>query len=201
MIDLDAINWQKNPDGLVPAIIQDARTGHILMLGYMNEEALKKTIDSSNVTFYSRSKKRLWEKGEKSGNTLRFDSIYLDCDGDTLLIRAIPKGPTCHKNNISCFDAPELPLETIGELIETIRQRRNADQKSSYTKRLLDGGIEVCGAKVIEEAKELICATKSEGNLRTREEAADLLYHALVFLQSSQIDLFEVAEELKSRKR
>jgi len=201
MIDASTIDWRKNPDGLIPAIVQDARTGRVLMLGYMNEEALKKTIDSGNVTFYSRSKKRLWEKGETSGNTLKLNSIASDCDNDTLLIRAIPKGPACHKGTVSCFDAMELPLETIGELIGTIRQRTNADKKDSYTKRLLDGGLDVYGAKVLEEAEEVVRAAKAEGQQRTIEEIADLIYHLLVLLQGEKINLEEVAGVLRRRRR
>ena len=200
MIDPIALNWQKNPDGLVPAIIQNALTGRILMLGYMNEAAFNKTINSGNVTFYSRSRKRLWKKGETSGNTLKLDSISTDCDKDALLIRAIPKGPTCHKGITSCFEAPELSLETIGELIETVKQRRNANAKNSYTKRLLDGGLDVYGAKVLEEAEEVMRAARSEGKQRTIEEACDLLYHLLVLLRGSGVEIFEVAEELRIRR-
>lgn len=200
MTNPTTLNWQKNPDGLIPAIIQDARTGRVLMLGYMNEDALKKTIDSGNVTFYSRSKKGLWEKGETSGNTLKLDSVSADCDKDALLIRAIPKGPTCHQDTVSCFDAPELPFETVGELIETIRQRRNADAKSSYTKRLLDGGIDAYGAKVLEEAEEVVRAAREEGKQRTVEEVADLLYHLFVLLRGEEIEINEIAIELINRR-
>jgi len=199
MIDPSTLDWQKG-NGLIPAIIQDARTGRVLMLGYMNAESLKCTIDSGNVTFYSRSKKRLWEKGETSGNTLKLNSIYTDCDNDTLLIRATPKGPTCHKGDVSCFDASEIPLETIGELIETIKQRNNADVGSSYTKRLLDGGLEAYGAKVLEEAEEVVKAAGKEGKQRTIEEASDLLYHLLVLLKGQGIELDDIAMELIKRR-
>lgn len=201
MIDPRSLNWQKSPDGLIPAIIQDVRTGRILMLGSMNEEALRKTLDTGNVTFFSRSKRRLWKKGEASGNTLRLDSISHDCDNDALLIRAIPKGATCHRGTASCFNSPELPLEILGELIETIRQRKDADAKCSYTKRLLDGGLDVYGAKVLEEAKEVVGAARKEGKQRTVEEAADLLYHFFVLLKGENIGVEEISYELQKRKR
>jgi phosphoribosyl-ATP pyrophosphohydrolase/phosphoribosyl-AMP cyclohydrolase len=194
-------DWQKNSDGLLPAIIQDANTGQVLMLGYMNEEALGKTTETGFVTFYSRSKKRLWKKGETSGNTLELVSAAHDCDNDALLIRAIPQGPTCHTGNRSCFTADESPLETIGILIETIRSRSEVDSVDSYTKQLLTGGIEAYGAKVLEEAEEVVRAAKEEGKQRTIEEASDLLYHLLVLLCGEDIALEDITGELRKRRR
>jgi phosphoribosyl-ATP pyrophosphohydrolase/phosphoribosyl-AMP cyclohydrolase len=195
------INWQKSPDGLLPVIIQDDRTGRVLMLGFMNEDALKRTLQTSFVTFFSRSKRRLWEKGETSANRLKVASITSDCDLDALLIRAIPEGPTCHTGAISCFSADETALETLGTLIETIRSRSSPDApERSYTRSLLIGGVEACGAKVLEETKELVRAAKSEGRTRTIEEAADLLYHMLVLLRGQGIELHEVADELQRRQ-
>ena len=120
--DLSTLDWQKNPDGLLPAVVQDANTARVLMLGYMNEESLRRTQETGFVTFFSRSKQRLWKKGESSGNTLRFVSASADCDGDAILVRAVPAGPTCHTGETSCFAAEELGPETLGELVETIRQ-------------------------------------------------------------------------------
>jgi phosphoribosyl-ATP pyrophosphohydrolase/phosphoribosyl-AMP cyclohydrolase len=188
-------------DELLPAIIQDARTGKILMLGYMNNEALKQTKQTGFVTFYSRSKKRLWQKGESSGNTLKLVSVDTDCDRDALLIRAMPKGPTCHKGTTSCFDAEELPIETFGNLIMTIKERSSSSSDTSYTKKLLEGGIDAYGAKVLEEAEEVVRAARSEGKQRTTEEACDVLYHLLVLMQGEGIDFDEVADELRKRRK
>lgn len=193
-------DWQKNPDGLLPAIIQDARTGQVLMLGYMNEEALKQTQRTGFVTFFSRSKGRLWKKGETSGNTLQFLSATDDCDDDALLIRAIPTGPTCHTGERSCFGADESALETLGLLVETIRKRSESHDEASYTKQLLDGGIDAYGAKVLEEAEEVVRAARGEGKQRTIEEAADVLYHLLVLLRGEGIEIDDIAKELQRRR-
>ena len=171
------------------------------MLGYMNEEALRTTTESGFVTFYSRSKKRLWKKGETSGNVLEFISVANDCDNDALLIQAIPQDPTCHTGNRSCFTSEESPLETIGLLIETIRGRSEANSANSYTKQLLEGGIEAYGAKVLEEAEEVVRAAREEGKQRTVEEASDLLYHLLVLLRGQDVELTDIAEELRHRRR
>jgi len=193
--------WQNNPDTLLPAIVQDQNTGQVLMLGYMNKEAFLRTQKTGKVTFFSRSKQRLWEKGETSGNTLHFVSASVDCDGDALLIRAIPAGPTCHTGGRSCFSAEETAPETLGNLVETIRRRAKDGPSSSYTKQLLTGGIASYGAKVLEEAEEVVRAAKQEGKQRTIEEAADLLYHLLVLLEGEGIALTEVAGELRKRRR
>ncbi|MDD5055285.1 MAG: bifunctional phosphoribosyl-AMP cyclohydrolase/phosphoribosyl-ATP diphosphatase HisIE [Candidatus Peribacteraceae bacterium] len=213
MIDPATLNWQKSPDGLLPAIIQDSRSGTVLMLGYMNQAALESTLESGFVTFWSRSKRRLWKKGEASGNTLKIQSICADCDNDALLIRAIPAGPTCHTGKESCFMSlqsrrrvPDLrPADNayaiLDDLIETIRQRSTSKSKTSYTKQLLDGGIAAYGAKVLEEAEEVVRAARSEGKQRTIEESADLLYHLLVLLRGEGIEIDDVAEELRKRQR
>lgn len=197
---LPSLDWQKDPTGLLPVIIQDERTGQVLMLGYMNEDALTKTQETGFVTFYSRSKKRLWMKGEESKNTLSVVSISTDCDKDTLLIRAVPKGPTCHTGERSCFTLEEGPLETLGLLIETIRDRSQSTSGKSYTKELLDGGIEAYGAKVLEEAEEVVRAAREEGKQRTIEEASDVLYHLLVLLRGQDVELADFAAELKRRR-
>lgn len=201
MIDTSILDWQKNSDGLLPAIVQDCDTAQVLMLGYMNAEALEKTLDTKLVTFYSRSKKRLWQKGETSGNALDFVDVKLDCDGDALLVQARPRGPTCHRGIQSCFGNQELSVETIGLLVRTISERAASNDKNSYTKQLLDGGIQVLGAKVLEEAEEVVRAATSEGTKRTVEESADLLYHLLVMLKSQKIRLEDIASELRRRRK
>ncbi len=197
-LDLD---WQKNADGLLPAIIQDARTAEVLMLGFMNRVALQKTLETGFVNFYSRTKKRLWMKGETSGNTLSVQSVNTDCDRDTILIQAVPAGPTCHTGSRSCFGNDESTLTTFGLLVETIRDRSKESSDDSYTSSLLRGGRESYGAKVLEEAEEVVRASKEEGKQRTIEEAADLLYHTLVLLRGEGIELEDVAVELRKRRR
>lgn len=192
--------WQQNPNELIPAVVQDYNTSKVLMLGYMNLQAYVMTKDSNKVTFWSRSKKRLWQKGETSGNVLVLKNIYVDCDADTLLVQAEPLGPTCHTGTKSCFTEDELAIETLGELIRTIRQRSTSTAKQSYTKRLLEGGIESTGAKVLEESEELVRAAESEGKLRVAEEAADLLYHTLVLLEQQGVLFNEISEVLKERR-
>ena len=199
--DLSTLDWHKNRDGLLPAVVQDANTARVLMLGYMSEESLRCTQETGFVTFFSRSKERLWKKGESSGHTLRFVSASADCDGDAILVRAIPAGPTCHTGEQSCFTAPELAPETLGELVQTIRGRSESGSEASYTKRLLDGGVDAYGAKVLEEAEEVVRAAKSEGKTRAIEEAADVLYHLFVLLRGQGIELGDVAEELRRRRR
>jgi len=194
-------DWRKSADGLLPAVVQDANTAQVLMLGYMNEESLRETSETGYVTFFSRSKRRLWKKGETSGNTLRFVSASADCDRDAILIRAVPNGPTCHTGQTSCFDADELGPETLGRLTGTIRSRACSDAEASYTRRLLDGGVDAYGAKVLEEAEEVVRAARSEGKQRTIEEAADVLYHLFVLLRGEKVELAEVAEELRRRRK
>ena len=171
------------------------------MLGYMNEEAFNQTQKTKRVIFFSRSKKRLWQKGEASGNVLKLVSIQTDCDRDALLIKAIPKGPTCHTGTQSCFgEDSKAPLQVITGLIEVIKQRSEiGDPKSSYTKRLLDGGTDVVGEKVLEEAQELVKAAKKEGKKRTIEEAADLIYHMIVLLKATDISISDIEDELSRR--
>jgi phosphoribosyl-ATP pyrophosphohydrolase/phosphoribosyl-AMP cyclohydrolase len=198
--NLSTLDWKKSPDGLLPAVVQDARTARVLMLAYMNEESLRVTLATGFVTFFSRPKGRLWKKGETSGNTLRLVSASADCDSDAILVRAIADGPTCHTGQTSCFAAEELGPETLGELTETIRRRAEGGGEKSYTRRLLDGGVEAYGAKVIEEADEVVRAARGEGRQRTIEEAADVLYHLFVLLRGQGIELGEVAEELRRRR-
>lgn len=201
MIDPTTLNWQRTADCLLPAIVQDAGTGRVLMLGWMNEEAMRSTIRTGFVTFYSRSRKCLWRKGETSGNDLRLVECTMDCDRDALLLRAIPRGPTCHNGTASCFaDMEESPLETLGVLIRTIDERAAGKNERSYTRALLQGGISAYGAKVLEEAEEVVRAAREEGGQRTIEEAADVLYHLFVLLRGQNIGMNAVADELRKRR-
>ncbi|HET7673228.1 MAG TPA: bifunctional phosphoribosyl-AMP cyclohydrolase/phosphoribosyl-ATP diphosphatase HisIE [Candidatus Saccharimonadales bacterium] len=192
----DKIDFDKN-GGLVPAIIQDADSRQVLMLGYMNEEALDKTRKSGKVTFYSRSKNRLWVKGEESGNFLNLINIKEDCDKDTLLISAKPEGSVCHTGSHSCFGDEEFNLKTLEKDIE---KRADADPKESYTALLISGGVDKISDKIIEEAGEVVQAAEKETKQRLREESADLLYHLIVLLKAKKVSLNDVENELKSRR-
>ncbi len=191
------INFDKS-GGLVPAIIEDAATGQVLMLGYMNEQAYKQTLKSGQVTFYSRSKGRLWVKGEESGNSLTLVEIKEDCDGDALLIRANPSGPTCHTGSYSCFGEEKFSLRTLEKIIE---RRSAADPYASYTARLIKGGVKAAGEKVTEEAEEAVRAAASETKKRLVEEAADLFYHTMVLMHIKKVSLADVESELKDRRQ
>ena len=186
----------KKGNGLVPVIIQNSVTFQVLMLGYMNEEAFLITKKTKKVVFYSRSKERLWKKGETSGNELLVEKILTDCDSDTILIFAIPKGPTCHKGNISCFDN-DTNVGFIYSLENIIKERKNETSKESYTKYLLGRGTKHIARKVGEETVELILDLDNEERLKN--EFADLLYHMLVLLKSKNINLSEIDNVLKER--
>ena len=199
-IDGLRIDWEKG-NGLVPAIVQDARTLQVLMLGYMDRAALARTRKSGLVTFYSRTKNRLWKKGESSGNTLELERVEIDCDGDTLLVFARPKGATCHRGTTSCFGDDDAPgLGWLARLAAIIDARKTADPDESYTARLFADGIETMAKKVGEEGVEVaVSATSRDG--RVVEEAADLLYHLLVVLTASGRRLSEVIDVLRKRHR
>lgn len=173
------INFSKSPDGLIPAIIQDALTSQVLMLGFMNEEALAKTKLEGKVTFYSRTKERLWTKGETSNNFLLVKDILIDCDNDTILIKAAPQGPTCHTGDISCFGKVN---DTFGlqELEKVIRDRKNNPTEKSYTASLFEKGINKIAQKVGEEAVEIVIEAKDNNDELFLGEAADLMFHYLV---------------------
>ena len=193
------IDFEKGGD-LVPAIIQDADTQQVLMLGYMNEEALSATQDSGFVTFYSRSRQCLWRKGETSGNTLTLVDMAADCDQDTVLVRARPAGPTCHKGTISCFGnhGPQ-GLGWLAELTATIESRKAADPENSYTAKLLQGPLTKCAQKVGEEGVETVIAALSETDAALTAESADLLYHLMVLLTAKKLSLIDIVQELKTR--
>ena len=197
----DELDWAKG-DGLLPAIVQDAETGRVLMLGYMNAEALEKTRATGHVTFFSRSKQRLWTKGETSGNTLELVETRIDCDRDTLLVQARPHGPTCHTGTATCFgEAVRPPLAFLGELERVIEARRGADPASSYTAKLLDRGVKRCAQKVGEEGVEVALAATAGNRVELVNESADLLYHLLVVLAASEVGLEDVLKVLEDRHR
>jgi len=188
--------------GLLPAIVQDATTGKVLMLGYMNEEAYQKTLAEKTVTFFSRSKNRLWTKGETSGNFLHVVDIMIDCDRDTLLIKARPQGETCHTGADTCFDEHnQSNVLFIEYLKHIIRDRKEASPESSYTAKLFAKGINKIAQKVGEEAIELVIEAKDNNKELFLNEAADLLYHYLVLLEAKSIDLDEVIDILRQRHK
>ena len=195
------IDFEKG-GGLVPAIVQDAKTEQVLMLGYMNEASLAKTQDTGLVTFYSRSRKELWTKGETSGNTLKLQSITVDCDHDTFLVRATPTGPTCHEGTVSCFgDKGPDGLGFLAYLEDLIETRKSADADSSYTASLLNGPLRRAAQKVGEEGVETALAAVAETEDKLTSEAADLVYHLLVLLAAKEVKFESVIAELKSRHR
>jgi phosphoribosyl-ATP pyrophosphohydrolase/phosphoribosyl-AMP cyclohydrolase len=191
------IDFQKN-NGLVPVIIQDNTTMQVLMLGYMNEEAFVKTQQEKKVTFFSRSKNRLWTKGESSGNFLLVNEIRVDCDNDTILIKATPQGPTCHTGSISCFKE-KTSKGFLYQLQKTISGRIDNDDENSYTNKIFKKGINKVAQKVGEEAVELVIEAKDNNDELFKNEAADLLYHFLILLKAKKITLEEIEEVLESR--
>jgi phosphoribosyl-AMP cyclohydrolase / phosphoribosyl-ATP pyrophosphohydrolase len=197
------IDFNKNPDQLVPAIIQDASTNVVLMLGYMNKEAYQKTVETKKVTFFSRSKNRLWTKGEESGNFLHLIDLKIDCDADTLLIKAQPDGPTCHTGADTCWQEPN--VSTIGflsKLENTIKSRKeNAESNKSYVASLFEKGINKIAQKVGEEAVEVVIEAKDSNDELFLSESADLLFHYLILLQAKGYQLEDVIQVLKSREK
>jgi len=200
------IDFNKSPDGLVPAIIQDSNTSKVLMLGYMSHDALEKTKELGTVTFFSRSKQRLWTKGETSGNFLFVNEITADCDGDTILIKATPAGPTCHTGADTCFGEKNSQDTRIGEASflnylqkEVIRERKLNPQDESYTSSLFRKGINKIAQKVGEEAVEVVIESKDDDADLFKNEVSDLLFHLLVLLEQKNIDLDEVIGVLRSR--
>jgi len=206
------------PDGLVPAVVQDRADGRVLMLAWMDAEALATTLETGEVHFHSRSRDRLWRKGETSGNVLRLVDLAVDCDGDALLVTVDPIGPTCHRGTRSCFDANDAPAERVTQgfawlesLWSTIASRAAERPAGSYTTSLLEGGVDAAGRKVTEEATEVLMAAKDDAaaeasgadRATTRDalagEAADLVYHALVLLAERGVPPSEVVEVLRER--
>lgn len=190
-----------NSDGLVPAIIQDAKTKNVLMLGYMNAEAYEKTISTKQVTFFSRSKQRLWTKGEESGHFLNLVDIKNDCDDDTLLVQVNPIGPTCHTGSDTCWDEANIQhYGFLSELEEVIKNRKeNASSEMSYVASLFKKGINKIAQKVGEEAVEVVIEAKDENDNLFLEEGADLLFHYLILLQAKGYKLNDVTNVLQKR--
>lgn len=195
-------DFSKNPDQLIPAIIQDAITQKVLMLGYMNAESFEATQKLQKVTFFSRSKQRLWTKGEESGHYLNVQSIQLDCDQDCLLIQALPQGPTCHKGTDSCWgDENNHPLATLLELEAVIDSRKKENTADSYVASLFQAGINKIAQKVGEEAVETVIEAIANREELFMEEAADLFFHYLILLQSKGKTLKDIGAVLEKRKR
>ncbi|MEO6230858.1 MAG: bifunctional phosphoribosyl-AMP cyclohydrolase/phosphoribosyl-ATP diphosphatase HisIE [Ferruginibacter sp.] len=195
------IDFKKYSDGLVPAIIQDASTAKVLMLGFMNEEALAKTQELQQVTFYSRTKKRLWTKGEESGNFLIVKDIKADCDNDTLLIKVVPVGPVCHTGADTCWDEKNTDANFIFKLEEIIADRKNNPTDVSYTSSLFEKGINKIAQKVGEEAVELVIEAKDNDANLFKNEAADLLFHYLILLQAKGYSLQDITSILEQRHK
>ncbi|MBS1793107.1 MAG: bifunctional phosphoribosyl-AMP cyclohydrolase/phosphoribosyl-ATP diphosphatase HisIE [Acidobacteria bacterium] len=198
------IDFEKYADGLAPAVVQDAATGRVLMLGFMNREAFGKTTATGRVTFFSRSRRKIWTKGETSGNFLDVDEILVDCDADTILVRARPRGPVCHTGADTCFGERNEPAggsDFLFALERVIRERRENPTEDSYTSKLFAKGLNKIAQKVGEEAVELIIEAKDRDDELFRAEAADLLYHLLVLFAAKNIALEDVLDTLKRRRR
>jgi phosphoribosyl-ATP pyrophosphohydrolase/phosphoribosyl-AMP cyclohydrolase len=193
------IDFNKFHDGLVPAIIQDVSTNKILMLGYMNHEAFDATMSTTRITFFSRSKNRLWTKGEESGNFLELKSVMLDCDADALLFKVNPLGPVCHTGADTCWDEKNHADDFLDHLEHIIELRKNSTDGTSYVKSLMDKGINKVAQKVGEEAVELVIEAKDNDDEKFLDEAADLMFHYLLLLNSKGFNLQAVKEILKKR--
>lgn len=195
-------NFNKNPDGLLPAIIQDSKTQKVLMLGYMNKESLEKTQSSGKVTFYSRSKKRLWTKGEESGNFLYLVNVAIDCDLDAFLIKVKPQGPTCHTGTDTCWGEENIPsLGFIDELQRTITDRKINPKEKSYISSLFEKGINTMAQKVGEEAVETVIEATNNNETLFNQEAADLFFHFLILLSAKNKSLEDIIQVLEKRRR
>lgn len=199
-INFEDFNLSKCADGLLPVIIQDSVSMKVLMLGYMNREAFDKTIETGKVTFFSRTRNQLWTKGETSGNFLLLEDMYVDCDGDTLLIKALPVGPTCHRGTEACFDTPA-EEGFIRKLSAVVQQRHRDMPEDSYTTRLFIRGIKKIAQKVGEEAVESAIEAVDGNRRRFIYEAGDLMFHYLVMLEQMGVTLDEIEKELLSRHK
>lgn len=194
--DIDAVDWSKQ-DGLVPAVVQDARTLRVLMVGWMDRDALAHTLSTRQATFYSRTRQRQWIKGETSGHVLDVVDLQMDCDADTMLVLAHPRGPTCHLERASCF--PEAPANFLGELDAIIERRAIERPPGSYTTKLLDAGVRRIAQKVGEEGVETALAGVAQDDAALLGESADLLYHLVVLLRARGLSLEDAADVLRQR--
>ena len=204
---MNGIQFEKYADGLAPAIVQDSQTGRVLMLGFVNQAAIDETLETGKVTFYSRVRQTLWTKGETSGNFLDFVEMIVDCDCDTLLIKANPTGPVCHTGSATCFSEENAIASkaqtrlTLHDLETVIRNRQDNPSENSYTSKLFKNGINAIAQKVGEEAVELIIESKDDDSGAFKPEAADLIFHYLVLLRAKHVDLNDVLEVLAERRR
>jgi phosphoribosyl-ATP pyrophosphohydrolase/phosphoribosyl-AMP cyclohydrolase len=198
---LDNIDFSKYVDGLVPAVIQDIETSKVLMLGFMNAAAIETTLSTQKVTFFSRSKNRLWTKGEESGHFLNFKEMLLDCDADALLVKVVPVGPTCHNGTDTCWGEENNAAHFLTYLETVIARRKNESPEISYVASLFAKGINKMAQKVGEEAVELVIEAKDDNELLFLNEASDLLFHYLILLQAKGYNLQDVIEILKNRHK
>jgi phosphoribosyl-ATP pyrophosphohydrolase/phosphoribosyl-AMP cyclohydrolase len=199
-LDIEKLNFEKL-NGLIPAIIIDKNNNQVLMLGFMNKESLNKTIETNNVTFYSRTKQSLWTKGETSGNYLKLVNVLVDCDNDTLLVYAEPEGPTCHTGNYSCFNVNNTKsLNFLNELFNLIKVRKKELPENSYTTKLFREGANRIIQKVGEEAIETVIAAKNKDKNEIINETSDLIYHLFVMLAEQEIEFSEIVDNLKKRR-
>jgi phosphoribosyl-ATP pyrophosphohydrolase/phosphoribosyl-AMP cyclohydrolase len=198
---LDSIDFSKYPDGLVPAIVQDIETSKVLMLGFMNAAAVETTFSTKKVTFFSRSKNRLWTKGEESGHFLNYKEMLLDCDADSLLVKVVPVGPTCHNGTDTCWGEENNAAHFLTYLETVIARRKNDSPETSYVASLFAKGINKMAQKVGEEAVELVIEAKDDNELLFLNEASDLLFHYLILLQAKGYNLQDVIEILKNRHK
>jgi phosphoribosyl-ATP pyrophosphohydrolase/phosphoribosyl-AMP cyclohydrolase len=191
----------KKGDGLVPAIVQDADSNVVLMLGYMNEESYNKTLESGKVTFFSRSRQTLWTKGETSGNFLLLDKLLIDCDDDTILVKARPTGPVCHTGSDTCFDEVNNNKDFLYELEKIVAERKESMPEGSYTTHLFNKGINKIAQKVGEEATEVVIEAIDDNRELLLEESSDLLYHLIVLLQAKGCTLNDISDVLRKRHK
>lgn len=202
---MDTENLKFDENGLIPAIVQDSENLRVLMLGYMNRESIGLTVQTGDVTFYSRSRQEIWRKGETSGNVLKLVEIIADCDRDALLVTAKPSGPVCHTGETSCFFrdglAPEAQLEFLGKLQKLLKGRKKEMPEGSYTTTLFKSGIDRISQKVGEEAVETVIASKNQDDVAFLGEASDLLFHLMVLLTEKGYGLGDLVDELKKRHR
>ena len=202
MTSLRNLDFNKSPDGLVPAVVQDAATQKVLMLGYMNAEAYQKTLSDGVVTFYSRSKNRLWTKGETSGNFMHVVECLVDCDGDTILVKVAPVGPVCHTGADTCFEEKNVGQASfLNYLQRVVRARKQNPSADSYTSKLFARGTNKIAQKVGEEAVELVIEAKDSNDALFKDEAADLLFHYLILLEHRNIDLDQIIDVLRQRHK
>jgi phosphoribosyl-ATP pyrophosphohydrolase/phosphoribosyl-AMP cyclohydrolase len=199
-LEIDSLAWEKMK-GLLPTIIQNAQNGKVLMLGYMNQEALIATVTSGQLTLYSRSRQRLWRKGEESGNSMAIQHISSDCDNDSLLIQVLPKGPACHLGFTSCYQPPfDNSIGFLDDLIELINERSEQNNPNSYTAQLLESGVSRCAQKVGEEATETVIAAIQSHKEGLLNESADLIFHLLVLLKACKLNFYDVLNCLQDRR-